>query len=176
MSQVMNNAKMNGADNTNSQPEGKFAVHNIYTKDVSFEAPDSPGVFNQEWKPHIDFDLQMATQELSKPEHIYEVVLHITVKVKLGEEKNAITAFLIEVKQAGAFTVQGFPEDTIKQILSTTCATLLFPYAREAISNLATRGGFPQLVLPPINFDAMYAHHLNNPTGANDSAAAGTTA
>ena len=174
MSQVMNNGKADNSHNANQPVEGTFAVHNIYTKDISLEAPHSPNVFNQEWKPNIDFDLQMATQELSKPEGIYEVMLHITVKVKLGTEKDALVAFLIEVKQAGAFTVQGFPEDTIKQILSTTCATLLFPYAREAISNLATRGGFPQLVLPPINFDAMYAQHLSNAAKANDGKVTGT--
>lgn len=143
-----------------SGKENVFSVHNLYVKDLSFEAPHSPRIFNEEWKPNLDFDLQMASQVLSEPESIYEVVLHLTVNIKLGEKEQEKTVFLVEIKQAGAFTIKGFPEATLKQILATTCANILFPYAREAISNLATRGGFPQLVLPPINFEAMYAHHM----------------
>lgn len=137
-----------------------FNVHSIYTKDLSFEAPHSPQIFNTEWKPKIDFDLQMGSQVLSEPESVYEVVLHVTVTIKLGEGTEEKPAFLIDIQQAGAFTVKNFTPDVTQQLLATTCATVLFPYAREAVSNLATRGGFPQLVLPPINFDAMYEHHL----------------
>ncbi len=137
-----------------------FNVHSIYVKDLSFEAPHSPQIFNIEWKPKIDFDLQMGSQILSEPESIYEVVLHVTVTIKLGEAAEEKPAFLIDIQQAGAFSVQNFTPEATQQLLATACATVLFPYAREAISNLATRGGFPQLVLPPINFDAMYEHHL----------------
>lgn len=137
-----------------------FNVHSIYVKDASFEAPHSPQIFNTEWKPKIDFDLQMGSQILSEPESIYEVVLHVTVTIKLGEAAEEKPAFLIDIQQAGAFSVQNFTPEVTQQVLATTCAAVLFPYAREAVSNLATRGGFPQLVLPPINFDAMYEHHL----------------
>jgi preprotein translocase subunit SecB len=137
-----------------------FNVHSFYVKDLSFEAPHSPEVFNKEWKPKIDFDLQMGSQVLSEPESIYEVVLHVTVTIKLGEAAEEKPAFLIDIKQAGAFTVRDFTPEVTQQLLATACATVLFPYAREAVSNLATRGGFPQFVLPPINFDAMYEHHL----------------
>ncbi len=102
----------------------------------------------------------MGSQVLSEAESVYEVVLHITVTIKLGEGEQEKPAFLIEIQQAGAFTVQNLSVEAVQHVLATTCATVLFPYARESISNLATRGGFPQLVLPPINFDAMYAHHL----------------
>ena len=137
-----------------------FNVHSIYLKDSSFEAPHSPQIFNEEWKPKIDFDLQMGSQILSEVEGIYEVVLSVTVTAKLGEGETEKPAFLVEIQQAGVFTVQNLPEESVKQILATTCPTVLFPYARETVSNLATRGGFPQLVLPPINFEAMYEHHI----------------
>lgn len=141
--------------------ETVFSVHSVYLKDLSFEVPHAAHVFAQEWKPKIDFDLQMGSQVLSEADQIYEVVLHLTVTVKLGEGDKEQPAFLIDLQQAGAFTVKDFSEESLKQVLATTCPTLLFPYARETVSNVATRGGFPQLVLPPINFDRMYAEHLS---------------
>ncbi len=147
-------AKGNGSDPHAHDPI--FNVHNIYLKDLSFEAPHSPQVFQEDWRPKIDFDLQMEPHVLSDAESLYEVVLNVTVTAKLGEEKTEKTAFLIEVKQAGIFTVKNFSEEQQKQILATACPTVLFPYVREAVSNLATRGGFPQLILPPLNFDALY--------------------
>lgn len=147
-----------------------FSVHSIYLKDISFEAPNAPQIFQQAWKPKVDFDLQMGSQVLSEPEHIYEVVLHLTVTVKLGEGEQAQTAFVIDLQQAGAFTAKDFSEEALRQVLATTCPTLLFPYARETVSNMATRGGFPQLVLPPINFDRMYAQHLSGQTESTQGA------
>lgn len=156
---INHSKRANGHDEKESAPS--FNVHSIYLKDLSFEAPHSPAVFNEEWKPKIDFDLQMGSQVLSPEEGVYEVVLHVTVTIKLGEGEQEKTAFLIDIQQAGAFSVRNLSEEAIKQVLATTCATVLFPYARETISSLATRGGFPQLILPPINFDAMYAHHIS---------------
>ncbi len=160
--QTPNNKAANGHESQGSKETTApvFNVHSLYVKDVSFEAPHSPEIFNTEWKPNIDFDLQMGSQILSEPESVYEVVLHVKVTVKLGEAAEQKSAFLIELQQAGAFTLQNFTPEATQQLLATTCATVLFPYAREAVSNLATRGGFPQLVLPPINFDAMYEQHL----------------
>jgi preprotein translocase subunit SecB len=165
--------KANGHDTTN-ETAPLFNVHSIFMKDLSFEAPHSPQIFNTEWKPKIDFDLQMASQILSEEESIYEVVLHVTVTIKLGEGKEEQAAFLIDIKQAGAFTVKNFTPEATQQLLATQCATVLFPYAREAVSNLVTRGGFPQLVLPPINFDAMYAHHLTTQAAETKPAAVET--
>ena len=162
--------KLNGQNNNGPV----FNVHSIYLKDLSFEAPHVPHIFNEEWKPKIDFDLQMNSHLLSENDSVYEVVLHITVTIKLGENEQEKPAFLIEIQQAGAFTVQNLAPDAIQQVLATTCATVLFPYARETISNLATRGGFPQLILPPINFDAMYEHHLNNKDKEGDTTATNT--
>lgn len=149
----------NGHDAQKNEPQ--FAAHSIYLKDLSFEAPHLPEIYQEEWKPKIDFDLQMASKPISEAEGLYEVVLLITVTAKVGEDKAEKPAFLIEVQQAGAFTIKNLPQDAIKEILATTCPTILFPYGREAISNLVAKGGFPQLVLPPINFDAMYAQHLS---------------
>jgi preprotein translocase subunit SecB len=154
----MSEAFANGQDQKQEGP--LFTAHSIYVKDISFEAPNSPTVFNQEWKPKIDFDLQMGSAVVSEEESIYEVTLQMTVTAKLGESEQEKPAFLIEVQQAGAFTIKNVPPETLKEVLATTCPTLLFPYARETVSSLAVRGGFPQLVLPPINFEAMYAHHL----------------
>lgn len=170
-----NGANPNGVhgsvmDSANDIAGPAFNVHSIYLKDLSFEAPNSPEIFNKDWKPKIDFDLQMGSQVLSETEGLYEVVLHITVTIKIGEGTEEKPAFLIDIQQAGAFTIQNLPEEVVKQVLATTCSTVLFPYAREAISNLATRGAFPQLVLPPINFDAMYAQHM---TKQNETATEG---
>lgn len=149
-----NGARTNGNGHGGKEEGPLFAINSIYVKDLSFEAPRSPHVFNEDWQPKLDFDLQMGSNVLSEKEGIYEVVLHLTLTVNLKEDK---PAFLIEVQQAGVFTALHFPPEILKQVLSTTCPTVLFPYARETISNLVQRGGFPQLVLPPINFDAMYA-------------------
>lgn len=158
MSNIKSQAKVANGHDHKDEEGPVFTVNSIYVKDLSFEAPGSPQIFNEEWHPKLDFDLQMASNLLEKEEGIYEVVLHLTVNVILKEEKSA---FLIDVKQAGIFTIMGFEADIIKQILSTTCPTVLFPYARETISNLVQRGGFPQLILPPINFEGMYAEHMN---------------
>lgn len=150
--------KPNGQDqNRNGQNGPTFTVNSIYVKDLSFESPSAPEIFNAEWQPKVDFDLQMAQNPLKDQEGLYEVIIHLTSSVKLD---NGTTAFLIEVQQAGIFMVQGFDGETTKHILATACPTVLFPYARETVTNLVQRGGFPQLLLPPINFEAMYAQHL----------------
>jgi len=149
-----------------------FTVHNVYVKDVSFEAPNSPHVFTLEWKPKLDFDIEMNRIVLE--DNLYEVTMAITVTVSIAKNTDTAldTAFLVEVKQAGIFLLEGVEdEQQIDYILSTTAPTILFPYAREVVSNLVTKGGFPQLVIPPMNFDAMYQDHLaqqaNTTTAAN---------
>ena len=172
MSEAMNGQHKNAHNNNGhlqpapSVAEPIFNVHSIYLKDLSFEAPHTPQIFHEEWKPKVDFDLQMESQCLSETDGLYELVLHLTVTVKLGMDSQEQAAFLIDIQQAGAFTLKHFLPETLQQVLATTCPTLIFPYAREAVSNLATRGGFPQLVLPPINFDLMYAHHLETQNSA----------
>lgn len=134
------------------QPE--FTIQRIYIKDLSFEAPSVPAMFQQEWKPDLNLQLQTNTTQLAQDAH--EVVLKVTVTVKSGDKN----AFLVEVTQAGVFTLARFPEDQLRAILGTVCPSILFPYAREVVTDLASRGTFPPLYLAPVNFDALYAQHL----------------
>jgi preprotein translocase subunit SecB len=136
------------------ESEQQFLMQKIYLKDISFETPNSPEVFMEEWKPEVNVELGSAGKAVG--EGVHEVVLSVTVTAKLGDK----TAYLAEVHQAGIFTVKGFPEEEAKHMLGSYCLAVLFPYAREAISDLVTKGGFPQLLLAPVNFDALYAQHL----------------
>ena len=142
------------AEENNQAPaskEAEFVIIRIYLKDVSFETPNSPEVFTQEFKPEINLQLNTAVKRIE--EGLHEVVLNITVTAKQGEK----TGFLVEVQQAGIFTVKGFDEAQKGAMLGAYCPNTLFPFAREAISELVTKGGFPPLLLAPVNFDAMYA-------------------
>lgn len=132
----------------------EFIIQKIYTKDISFETPNSPAIFQQDWNPETSVELGNEGQQVT--EDVYEVVLTITVTAKIGDD----TAFLVEVSQAGLFMMKGFDKDQLAGMMGTFCPNILFPYAREAISDLVTRGGFPQLLLSPVNFDALYAQHL----------------
>jgi preprotein translocase subunit SecB len=139
--------------NTAAKEEQQFAIQRIYIKDISYEAPSVPHVFQNEWKPELNLDINTKTSVIDKG--IHEVVLTLTVTVKNDDK----TAFLVEVHQAGIFTVLGFDEDQLKQTLGSFCPSVLYPYGREAVSDVVSRGGFPQLILAPINFDALYAQH-----------------
>lgn len=133
-----------------------FKIQRIYLKDVSYESPQTPGVFagNTNWQPQVSLHLNTESTKLEND--LYESVLTVTATVKLGEE----TAYLTEVKQAGLFLIQGFTEDRLGPMLGSFCPNLLFPFAREAIGSLVQKGGFPQLLLDPVNFDALYAQHV----------------
>ena len=134
--------------------EQQFIIERIYVKDISFEAPNSPEVFTQDWEPDTNLNLNTNVNNLG--EDHYEVELQITVSVKTGEK----TAFLVEVTQAGAFFITGYPEDQLSHLLASFCPSNLFPYAREVIANLVSKGSFPEMHLSPINFDALYAQSL----------------
>lgn len=142
---------------TNTQEE-QFGIQNLYVKDISFETPNSPQIFMEDWKPKMEYEISTSINNLEG--NVFEVVLNVTVTVK-SEEK---TAFLVEVHQAGIFVVSGFAEDQLKYMLNTYCPTILYPYAREMISNLVTRGGFQPLLLAPINFEALYAEQQQQQT------------
>ena len=137
------------------EQEQQFIIERIYVKDISFEAPNSPAVFTQEWEPDTNLNLNTVVNPLGD-DH-YEVELNVTVTVK---DKEGKTAFLVEVVQAGAFKVQGYPEDQLNHLLASFCPSNLFPYAREVISNLVSKGSFPEMHLSPINFDALYAQSM----------------
>jgi preprotein translocase subunit SecB len=131
----------------------EFAMQRVYTKDVSFETPAGPTIFQQEWKPETKVNLNTEMQKLG--DGVYEVVLTVTVTTSLGEQ----TAYLAEVKQAGIFTINGFSDQELGPMIGAFCPNQLFPFVREVISDLVTKGSFPQLVLQPVNFDALYAQH-----------------
>lgn len=135
---------------TTKPEEIQFMIQRLYIKDSSFEAPNTPEIFQQQWEPELTLDLNTQHRQLD-PE-VYEVVLTVTATVKNKE----VIAFLAEVKQAGIFTIKGSETKQLDHILNSFCPNILFPYAREAISSEVTRGSFPQLVVAPVNFDALY--------------------
>lgn len=137
------------ADSTAPQ----LALQLVYLKDCSFEAPLGPRL-EAGWNPKVNLDLNTTVSSLN--EDVREVLLSITVTAKEGEH----TAFIVEVKQAGAFLIRNLPDDDLKRALTSVCPSMLFPYARAAVSNLVTLGGFPQFLLPPVNFDALYARSV----------------
>ncbi|MCR3755903.1 MAG: SecB chaperone [Sodalis sp. Psp] len=134
--------------------EMAFQIQRIYTKDVSFEAPNAPKVFLKEWQPEIKLDLDTVSSQLA--EDIYEVVLRATVTATLGAD----TAFLCEVQQTGIFTISGIEGTQMAHCLGAYCPNILFPYARECITNQISRGTFPQMNLAPVNFDALFMNYL----------------
>jgi len=147
-------------DNNTQQSEQaaqQLAIQKIYCKDISFETPNSPQLFTQNIQPEMKTELN-TTVNVLQDNGIYEVVLTITVTAEYEEK----TAFLAEVNQAAIFSISGFDKPNLDGMLATYCPNLLFPYAREVISELVSKGGFPQLVLQPVNFDAMYAQHLQS--------------
>jgi preprotein translocase subunit SecB len=137
-----------------SDGEGpQLALQAVYLKDCSYEAPNGPRVPST-WNPQINLDLHTSVNQLS-PE-LTEIVLTVTVSAK----QNEATLFLVEVKQAGAFLMRKIPEEDARRAIGTVCPSILFPYARAAVSHLVTQGGFPQFLLPPVNFEALYARSL----------------
>ena len=133
------------------QPQQQFALQRIYTKDVSFESPGSPNIFRKQWQPKINVDLNTKSDAVDEQGN-FEVVLTITLTAKVEEE----TAFLVEVQQAGIFSISGIEGENLRMVLGTAAPNILFPYAREHIDALCVKGGFPPVMLAPVNFDALY--------------------
>ena len=131
-----------------------FSVQRIYLKDLSFETPMGAAAFQKQWQPKVNQDLNTKSTQIS--EDLYEVGLRLTMTVTDGED----TIYLIEVEQAGLFVIKGLDPQQAAHVINTTCPTILFPYAREAIDSVLTKGSFPALMLPPINFDALFASAL----------------
>ncbi len=144
------------AEAANTEAQQNFQIQRIFLKDTSFEAPNSPEIFQKEWNPDVKLDLDTQSRELA--ENVYEVVLRLTTTVK-NEEENA---FLCEVQQAGIFSVEGMDGNQLAHCLGAFCPNILFPYARETISSLVVKGTFPQLNLAPINFDALFMNYLES--------------
>lgn len=138
-------------ENVIEKKSPEINLQRIYMKDISFEAPRTPDVFKDTWTPQMTLEVHITTSALQE-EDTHEVVLDLNIHVKNQES----AAFLIDVKQAGIFTVKHVEKDQLEYILRSYCPQILYPYAREAVSDLASRGSFPQLLLAPIHFDALY--------------------
>ncbi|MCV6604586.1 MAG: protein-export chaperone SecB [Porticoccaceae bacterium] len=136
------------------QPQVQFAMQRMYLKDLSFETPQGVEAFRKQWKPNVNQEMTTKTKKIE--DGLYEVTLQLTITVKSEEE----ALYLVEVQQAGLFTVTGLEGQQLAQVLNTACPNMLFPYAREVIDNVVTKGSFPALMLPPINFDALFVQAL----------------
>jgi preprotein translocase subunit SecB len=134
--------------------ERQFALRTIYVKDLSFESPNAPEVFQGEWKPETSLHMDIKVNQLDGQTH--EIVLTITVTAKAGDK----TAYLVEIQQAGIVAAQGFEQQEYGPLFYVYCPSILFPYARQAVTDVVAKGGFPQLVLQHINFDAIYAQKV----------------
>ena len=146
------------------KPSTTFDIRKIYLKDVSFESPNVPNIFlSENGKPEIGIEVTIKTTSLEQQDY-YEVVLGITVTSKIADT----TAFLVEVHQAGVFHIVGIPSNDMPLALEVACPNVLLPFAREAISDLVGKAGFPQLLLSPINFESLYHSKLQQTKKAQD--------
>ena len=137
------------------QPQGpSFTVEKLYMKDLSFEAPNAPQVFNEQGQPDLQMKLSQKVNRLA--DAAFEVSLGITVTCTL----NGKTAYLAEVEQSGVFGLSGFDDQILDAMLGTQCPNILYPYATAAIGQLIVNGGFPPFPMQPINFDALYGENL----------------
>ncbi|HCK82326.1 MAG TPA: protein-export chaperone SecB [Candidatus Competibacter sp.] len=142
------------------QVSQQFDIQKVYIKDVSLETPNSPAIFTEQWQPQSEVRLETGATPLAQ--ELFEVVLTVTVTSKLGER----TAYLAEVQQAGLFTLKGFDDAQMGHMLHAFCPNILFPFAREELASLIGKGGFPPLLLNPINFDGLYMQRLQQQQAA----------
>jgi preprotein translocase subunit SecB len=158
---------------SNTKPNGEhtqeFSLQRIYLKDCSFETPNTPQIFRADWQPQVSLELQTKTEALG--EDSYEVVLAVTATAKVDSK----IAFLVEVKQAGIFTIKDFTDTQREEITGVVCPGILFPYIREVVSSTISRGSFPQLLLDPINFEALYRQQLEQQAAAIETKASTET-
>lgn len=149
-----NNTDAKKANGQDTQQGGQFNIQKLYLKDVSFETPNSPKIFQEQgaFKP----EMEMAVNVDNVGQNLYECTLKVTVTSKFGEQ----TGYLIEVQQAGIFMLANFEQNQLAYMLNSLCPGVLYPYAREAISDIVMKGGFPPMVLTPINFDMVYAQQV----------------
>jgi preprotein translocase subunit SecB len=137
-----------------------FALEKVYVKDLSVEVPNSPQIFLEQGNPNIDVQLQNQTNAVEAG--IFDCVLTVTVTAKVNDK----TAYLVEVQQAGVFRIQNVPAEAMEPALAVGCPNILFPYAREAVSDAIMRAGFPPMLLQPVNFEAMYMQSKQQQVGS----------
>lgn len=145
------------AEQESQAVEKRLGVVKLYVKDFSFESPQAPGIFNtQEWSPNTNLNLRSSHTAIN--ESLHEIVLTVTVDAKDKDEEKSI--FLVELQQAGLFEISGYSEEEMAPLIGSFCPNVLYPFARECIASTVQKGGFPEFVLQPINFDALYAQSL----------------
>jgi len=153
------------SDNEQAQQQGPgLGIEKLYLKDVSVEVPNSPEVFTSRETPKISVELNNNAKAL--PDGYFEVSLQVSVTSKVAEK----TAFLVDVTQCGIFALKGFPEENLEPVLAIACPGILFPYAREAISDLITKSGFTAVLLNPINFESLYMQQKQQQADASKNA------
>lgn len=157
------------SEQSGNKPKQQFDIQRLYIRDASLETPGAPQIFKEQWRPEVN--LQLNTSHQSLGEDSFEVVLHLTLTTKVGEK----TAYLVELQQAGIFTLKGFPDAQMGPMLGAFCPNVLFPYAREALDALITRGGFPPLYLKPVNFDVLYQQQQKNKQSQQSTVPSGQT-
>lgn len=164
------NTNGNGANGqAAAQPaQAQLTLQRVYVKDLSFEAPGTPQTFQLQGQPNVELNLSQRVNKLA--EEAFEVVLNVTATCKLEDK----TIYLAEVQQAGIFGLIGFDEGTRDQVLGAYCPNTLFPYARQAISEMVQQGGFPPFLLQPINFDSLYAEQRRRALAAAEAGQAGS--
>lgn len=143
------------AGNQQDQPQQQFVMQRIYAKDLSFESPSSPDIFKKQWQPQVNVELNTKSDKIDEQGN-FEVILTVTITSKVEEE----TAFLVEVQQAGIFFITGIEGEDLRRVLGTAAPNILFPYARENIDSVCVKGGFPPVMLAPVNFEALYQQAL----------------
>jgi len=144
-------AQDNKAQEEKAAAEAGFGIEKLYVKDASIEVPNAPQIFTNNTAPQINVELGNSATKLD--DGVFEVSIKVTVTAKVEET----TAFLVEVTQSGIFGIRGIPDENLEMVLAITCPNILFPYAREAVSDMVTRAGFMPVLLNPINFEALYA-------------------
>ena len=145
------------------QTQPQFAIQRIYLKDSSFESPNAPQVFKHPWEPKVNLDMNTRAKMLD--EGVFDVTLMLTVTTKIADE----VAFIAEVHQSGIFTVTGFEESDVQQMLSAYIPNILFPYARATVDQMIVSGSYPAIMLAPVNFDALYQQRLAEEAAAGDT-------
>ena len=144
---------------SNDQPT--FQIEKIYVKDLSLEIPNAPQVFMQNEQPQLEVQIDNGSEQFA--DGAFEVTVTVTVTARAGER----TVFLAEAVQAGIFAIRGVPEAALEPLLAIGCPTIIYPYARETLSDLVTRGGFPPVLLAPVSFEALYAQRAQQESGSD---------
>ncbi len=145
------NTSEQGAAEAGQNTQPGFSIEKLYVKDASIEVPNAPQIFTNRTAPQVNVELGNSATRLE--DGVFEVAIKVTVTAKIEET----TAFLVEATQAGVFAIRGIPDENLEVVLAITCPNILFPYAREAVSDMVTRAGFMPVLLNPINFEALYA-------------------